>query len=178
MQRLHPGLKKLFSSLSIASKRVAQRREAEEKLRSYLRKIKIVSSQSSKKSVMTSELQHLEKHISDMLDTKLSLVNLHGHEKQHELTRLKEKEQELDEKIVKLNELLAQVGKKVNEKKLLEQLEEKQSSPMIDELEEKLYSLETRYHVMKDDPKYPEALLNNVREKISALKEKIRELKN
>lgn len=160
------GLQKLFTNLSIAARKVEDRQLAREKLQGYLQKIKIVAEKSSRKSAKE-DVVKLEKHVSEMLSKKVQL-------KSEESKKIKEKEHEMDEKISKLNELLAQVGKKVNKEKLLKQLE---SSSPLEELENKLYDLESKYYELHDNPECPPDLLENIREKITTLKEKIRELK-
>lgn len=162
------GLQKLFTNLSIAARKVEDRKLAREKLRGYLQKVRIVAEKSSKKSA-SEDVVKLEKHVSEMLSKKVQLVP-----KEEESKKLKQKENELDEKIAKLNELLAQVGKKISKEKLLKQLEEPSE---IEELENKLYSLESKYQEIKDNPEYPPETLNRISEKISLLKERIRELK-
>jgi chromosome segregation ATPase len=172
------GLRKLFLNLSLASKAVAARHTRREELQGYLRKIKIVASRSAKKSVIHDEIAKLENHLSELLDRKLHIAKSTSKKEGELVHRVKEREQELHEKIAKLNELLAQVGKKVNEKKLLTQLDEPEPVSRLEELEHKLYELESKYYSMQDNPDYPERILANIRERISALKEKIRELKN
>jgi len=171
----HPGLQKYFSTLSRATKVVQERRAGKEKLRGYLNKIKIVSAQTAKKSVISSEIQQLEKHIEQMLDKKLAKADI---SKQKEINKqLKDKEDELNSKISKLNELLAKVGKKVEENEFKEELgEEKVDS--VSELESKLYVLETKYLSLKENKQVPDYMIKNLSEKISLLKEKIREIKN
>ncbi len=169
------GLKKLFYNVSIASRKIEERRAERDKLRGYLRKIKIVASKSAKKSVIHDEVARLESHISDMLDKKLVYVRAGANAEA--LDKVKQKESELNDKIEKLNELLAKVGKKVDEGTLLKQLEEEKPD-LVDELEEKLYSLEAKYNEMIESPNYPKEALDKVKDKISMLKEKVRELKN
>jgi len=168
----HPGLQKLFYNLSLASKKVEERHRSHEKLSGYLQKIKIVASRSPKKSVIHSEVVQLEKHISEMLSKKMHIPK--GPDNASELMKLKQKEAQLDGKIAQMNVLLSQVGKKISEKKLKEQLGKRDE---LEELEEKLYSLESKYHELEETD-VPASLLENVRDKISLLKEKIRELKN
>lgn len=174
--QIHPGLKKYFSNLSRAAKSVETRKEGREKLRGYLRKIKIVSSQTAKKSVISSEIQKLEKHIEELLNKKLGISAKEG-KKSSKI--LQEKEELLDAKIAKMNELLSKLGKKVDENEFKQQLlnEEDQPKSVVEELEEKLYALETKYYELRDNPNIRNELLINIQEKISALKEKIRELK-
>ena len=173
---MHPGLKKFFINLSVASRKVEQRVKGREKLRSHIRKIKIVSERTAKKSVIHEEIKQLEKHLEQVLDKRLG-ANGQDIAKEHE--RLKEKEEEMDAKISKLNELLAKVGKKIDEGELKEQLdEETDNSSLIEQLEDKLYSLESRYHEMEIHPDSPKEVLDKVKDKISDLKERIRELKN
>lgn len=170
------GLRKLFVNLSIASKKVSERKEQREKLQGYLKKIKIVSAQSVKKSVISSEIEKLERHISQMLDKKLKHSKNSKAEIEH-IKELKRKEKELNEKIKKLNVLLAKVGKKVDEEQVKEQLSEPEKPSLIEVLEEKLYLLESKYEEVKQNRTYPEEALLKIEEKISDLKEKIRELK-
>jgi chromosome segregation ATPase len=171
-------LQKYFSTLSRASKIVQERKEGREKLRGYLKKIKIVSSQTAKKSVISAEIERLEKHIAEMLDKRMGKVNI---KKEKEIMHeLKHKEKEVDEKIHKLNELLARIGKKVDEEKFKEELteEEPDNSAIIEELENKLYALESKYLEVKDNKKISQDLLDTIKYKISLLKEKLRELKS
>lgn len=173
---MHPGLQKYFSNLSRAAKVVGARQEGKEKLRSYINKIKIVSSQTAKKSVISSEIQKLEKHLEEMLNKKLGISK----NEKISSSALKEKEEILDAKIAKMNELLAKVGKKVDEQEFKEQLmtEEEQPKPVVEELEDKLYTLESKYFNLREDPLINNDLLVNIQDKIAALKEKIRELKS
>jgi chromosome segregation ATPase len=175
---MHQGLKKLFVNLSLATKKAEERKERREKLQGYLRKIKIVAAQSPKRSVISSELKKLESHIAEMLHKKIK-IDTSSKERQPELSKLKEKEQLLDSKIAKLNELLSKVGKKISEDKLKKQLEQElKSKSVIEEIEDKIYSLESKYYDLKKDPEHSEELLNRIQERISALKEKIREIRN
>jgi DNA repair exonuclease SbcCD ATPase subunit len=169
---LHPGLKKFFINLSVASRKVEQRIQGREKLRSHIRKIRIISERTAKKSVIHEEIKQLEKHLEGVLDKRL------GKPSGESLERVKQKEIELNSKIAKLNELLSKVGKKIDEGALKEQLEEEtDQSSLIEQLEDKLYSLESRYNEMEKHPDSPKELLNKVKDKISDLKERIRELK-
>ncbi len=176
---LHPGLRRLFSNLSIASRKVEERKFERERLRGYLRKIRIVAEKSPKKSVIHEEIKNLEKHFDEVLDKKLRHVRPGvSKEEREEVERLKHKEKDLSEKIARLNDILGKLGKKVDEKKLLQQLDEQKERPsLIDELEEKLYTLESKYYEVENDPKYPREILDKIKGKISSLKEKIRYLK-
>ncbi len=173
---MHPGMKKLFYNLSLAAKKVNEQQISRDKLRGYLQKIRIVAAQSPKKSVISAELEKLEKHISIMLDKKLGVSRISKKEYESH-AQLKKKEEELDLKIQKLNELLEKVGKKVNEESLKEQLNEEIKPSLVEEMEDKLYALEAKYYELKDNPSYPESLLERIKERISASKEKLRELK-
>ena len=173
---VHPGLKKFFINLSVASRKVEQRIKGREKLRSHIRKIRIISERTAKKSVIHEEIKQLEKHLEGILNKRLKLVKEPQLEEKYE--RVKQKEVELNSKISKLNELLAKVGKKIDEGTLREQLgEETDQRSLIEQLEDKLYSLESRYHEMEEHPDSPKELLDKVKDKISDLKERIRELK-
>lgn len=171
--QMQKGLKKLFYNLAIAAKKAEKRKQEREKLRGYLKKVRIISSRSPRQSAIHEELTKLEQHLSTMLDKKLHLK--YSSAKQQELIskRLSEKEKELDAKIARLNKLLFKVGKKVNTEEFKKQLGK--ANPLIEQLEEKLYSLESKYYEIEG--KYPPDALSNLKEKISILKEKIRELK-
>ena len=174
---LHPGLKKFFINLSVASRKVDQRIKGREKLRGHIRKIRIISERTAKKSVIHEEIKQLEKHLGSILDKKLRAVKEPGVVEERE--RLKQKELELNSKVSKLNELLAKVGKKIDEGTLIEQLgEETDQGSVIEQLEDKLYSLESRYKDMEEHPDSPKEVLDKVKEKISDLKGRIRDLKN
>ncbi len=172
MQR---GLRKLFSNLSIAARKADDRKIAREKLHGYLRKIKIVSSRSSKQSVIHEEIKKLEKHLAKLLDQKLSMRFPATDEEVKTLKNVHAKEEELTEKIKKLNELLAHLGKKVNEKQFVKELGPERNPTEIEKFEDKLYALEAKYHEVED--KYPAESLAKLKDKISNLKEKIREIK-
>ncbi len=170
------GVRRLFYNLSLASKKVEARRLVKERLQEQLQKIKIVSRRYPRKTVLAAQITKLEKHISEAMGKKAEHEKIAQSQKEREaLKTLHQKEKQLNEKIAKLNDLLAQVGKKVNEKKLLQQLEE---PSLLEELEHKLYALEAKYHLLKEDPRYSEEALASVSEKISLLKERIRELRN
>jgi len=174
---MHSGLKRLFYNLSVASKKVEDRKRSREKLHGYLRKIKIISARSSKQSVIHDELAKLERHLSQTLDKKLHLRESQSKSDREKLERFHKKEQELNEKITRVNEILAKVGKKVNEEKFKKELGKAEKPSMVDKLEGKLYALEARYHKLEENPEQSEEGLLKIKETISKLKEKIREAK-
>jgi len=166
---MHPGLRKLLYNLSEATKIVDERTKNREKLHMHLRKIR--RKVSPKKRIdIKEEIKKLEKHIGVMLDKKIPLTK--GTKK-----AIEKKEAELDDKIVRLNKLLFRFGKKISPKKLKKELGKKKQPRMIDTLEEKLYVLEGKYHKLKENPKHSKEILKRVRDKISLLKRKIREIK-
>jgi len=178
----HPGLNKFFYNLSVAARRVEERKLSHEELRGHLRKIKIVASQSPKKSVISAELSRIEKNLSDLITKRISYPKRPTIEEKKEVRSLQEKEEELDKKIEKVNVLLSKLGKKVDEEQFKKQLEEEldnnsKKSPE-EELEEKLYELESKYYDMADNQKYPKETLDAIKDKISNLKEKIRIIRN
>jgi len=176
---MHPGLRKLFYNLSTSSRIVENRMNQRHSLQQQLKKVKIVSYKLPQGKKISSEIEKLEKSLSEVLDRKSGFSgHLEKKKKKEMMKNLKSKEDELNDKLLKLNDLLAKVGKKVDEHLLLEQLSEEKQPSMVEQLEDKLYSLESRYHQMKEDSKYPESLLDNISNKISELKEKIRTLKN
>ena len=172
----HPGLPLLLRNLSLASHKVQERKLHREKLHGYLRKIKIVSSQSAKKSVISQELQLLEKHIAQMLKKKIPAGPSKKEEKLLEVVR--GREQELDMKIKKVNVLLSQLGKKVNEESFKKELSQPEEQSVVEQLEEKLYALEQKYYDIQENPNVSAEALASINVKISMLKEKIREIKN
>ncbi|HME87453.1 MAG TPA: hypothetical protein VKE88_03510 [Candidatus Nanoarchaeia archaeon] len=171
----HPGLPKMLRHLSLASQKVEERKLHREKLRGYLHKIKIVSAQSAKKSVISQELQKMEQHIAQMLKKKIKYEP--SEKEKHLLDVVKNREKELDMKIKKVNELLSKLGKKVNEEQFKQELSQPEKS-LTEELEEKLYLLEQKYYDVQDNPNISEEALLMVKVKISELKEKIREVKD
>lgn len=175
---MHPGLRKLFYNLSTSSRIVENRMQQRHSLQAQLKKVKFVSHNLPKGKRISSEIEKLEKSLSDVLDRKSEFSKHLESQKEKEMMKsLKSKEDELNDKLSKLNDLLAKVGKKVNEHVLLEQLSEEKQPSIVEQLEDKLYSLESRYHQMKEDPKYPEELLDSISSKISQLKERIRNAK-
>ena len=177
--QLHPGLRKYFYSLSLATKKIENNKLAREQLRGHLRKIRLVASQSPKKSVISSELAKLEQNLSELIEQKLRHPRSTLEEKKG-LVKLKEKEFELNQKIEKMNELLAKLGKKVDESEIKKQLDEEihVKPSLLEELEEKLYSLESRYYDLENNEKYSEEDLAKLKNKIQDLKDKIWDLKN
>jgi len=158
---MHPGLAKLFFSLSRATKVVEKKREAHTRVHTHIKKLK------TRRSVKGADLAKLEKHIIAALSHKLPRART-----------VQRKEKELDRKIHMINELLSHLGKKVDEVKFKQQLEKKKKSiELLSETEDKLYGLEARYYVLKEDPSRSEKLLKRIETKISELKEKIRDLK-
>ncbi|MEK6886969.1 MAG: hypothetical protein AABW88_03985 [Nanoarchaeota archaeon] len=178
--QLHPGLRKYFYSLSSASKRVQDKKLAREQLRGHLRKIKIVSSQSPKKSVISSELAKLEQNLSEIIEKKMQFPKKTSLDEKRTLVRLKEKESELNQKIEKMNELLFKLGKKVNEEEVKKQLDDEihDKPTLLEALEEKLYVLESKYFDLENTQKYSEDELSNLKSKIRELKDKLWALKN
>lgn len=176
---MHPGLQSLFRNLSVASKRVEERRLARDKLYQFLKTMKKASKSSVflKRGELQKEMDKLEEHISHIIDRKL-IARREGLTKE-KTKKIKNKEELLDRKIKRVNQILSKLGKKVNERKFSKQLEKetKVSEPAID-VEEMLYRLEIKYYEIKENPKHSPEALKRIEDKISELKEKIRELKN
>jgi hypothetical protein len=169
---MHRGLRKLFYNLAIASKKVEDRDVKRELLYSQLRKVK----RASINKPMSRDVERLEQQISELFEKKISLAKQHDPEEKLMFQKLKQREKEIDEKISKMNEILAKVGKKVDEGEFKSHIMNK-SKRKIDEFEDKLYSLEIMYLKVKEDDSVPVEKIDELRERISALKEKIKEIK-
>lgn len=172
---MHKGLKRYFYYLSQAAQKVEERKHAKLQVHEHMQKIKTIAPRQWK---MTAELTKLENHLAQVLEKKLQLKEGTSHKEKVALERLHAKEKELDTKVKSLNELLAKLGKKVDESKLKEQLgTHTKESSQLEQLEEKLYMLE-RKHAELRDKGYSESDLRTVSDKISMLKAKIREMRN
>ena len=172
---MHPGLRKLFYSLTVGARNVQERQTEREQLHTRLKKIKHVLP-TTKKSDMKKEIEKLEKHLNSILDKKLHLKESRSKKVKDQLKKLKNKEKELDGKIKTLNGLLSKVGKKVNSEKFKKELNTSKETP-LDKLEHVLYALEQKYNELKEHPGRSPEVLKRVKSKITELKEKIRNLK-
>src|SRR5690349_11893841 len=113
---MHPGLRKLFYNLSTSSRIVENRMNQRHSLQQQLKKVKIVSYKLPKGKKISSEIEKLEKSLSEVLSRKSGFSgHLESQKEKEMLKNLKSKEDELNDKLSKLNDLLAKVGKKVDE---------------------------------------------------------------
>jgi len=166
---MHQGFKKLFYSLSKSTNIIEKRRASHERLHKQLRVIK-ASSNLVRKKDLKKEIEKLEKHLVEFLAHKTTA--------RRKKDTISKKEVELNAKIRLVNELLANLGKKVDETKFKRDLEKKQKAKqLLNDLEDRLYDLEAKYYEIKENPKHSEKVLLAIENKISMLKEKIRELK-
>lgn len=160
---------RMFTHLTLASKKAEEKQLAREKVKKQIGKIRKASLETypPKKKVVDREITKLEKNIADMLEKENTIIKTQKKDEES-INELQDKTGAINEKLEKLNEMLLSLNAQ-SEKIPEPQLPQEHLST----LQHNLSLLEQKHEVLKRSGQHNPEVLTRIEQRINSLKQKL-----
>ncbi len=168
----HAKVSLFLKNLSLAQKKINERKTAKEELSRQFKKVKDISLPKTKQPILERELKELQNKISNVVEAEKKLVT----QQQRDFFMTKELERRINAFEQKINEFLSyrkerQIKVEALEKKIKKNVMTR--TQRKNNLQQQIKKLEDKYNLIKKSKQYNPELLEKIEERINNLKQKL-----